>query len=95
MSRAQSGRAGAAEGARLLKESPKLLLAAYCNRPVRGCPSPFADAWDVLVAALGPLADDDTVRDALHALDRAHGEALANTEDEAWYAAWTVRGGLR
>ena len=86
---------GAADGALIAERAATIMLQEYYDLPPDpSAPAPYAEAFDALRSALGPVADTEPAIQALRALDDAHGRELAAATESAWYAAWRVVMGL-
>lgn len=96
--RKQTIREGQAAGAWLTERAPHVLLAEYSNRKVDRS-TPATQRLDAVMGtlrkALGPVANNPAVLDALHHLDGSIWDCAVEHEDRAWHAAWTAAMRLR
>lgn len=88
-----AARDGQLIGATLADGAAQFLLQKYSDRRVTRL-SPASERWvsaqQALEHALGPTAAAPDIAAMLKELDDAHGDALVETEDRAWHAAWTL-----
>lgn len=91
-----AGKNGQAFGALLGESAAQILLREYGERqqPTTPATEKWYRAWDALQSALNTRADEPAVAAALKALDDAFGNALMDSEDRTWHAAWTTVIGL-
>ena len=81
---------GARIGRQLAGDASAAMLMRFYEWPPNNGGSAWSAAWAVLLQTLGQAAQQPKVRDALMALDAAHGNDSADRIDEAWYASWTA-----
>lgn len=93
----QSAKDGQAAGGWLAERAAHVLLLEYSNRK----PERQSEAQHKLEAvmtrlrsALSSRADEPLIAEALHALDAATWDVVAEYEDRAWYAGWHTASGL-
>lgn len=90
---------GLAAGNAVADQAASLLLTAYNNRKPAREAHPASDALSAIMeelrSALGVVASDPKVADALHRLDGAVWDCAVEHEDRAWYAAWAAAMALK
>lgn len=83
-------------GAMLGESAAQILLHEYGNRnqPTTPASERWYAAWNGLESALGVMAADPKIAEALKEVDDAYGNAIVEIEDRTWHAAWWAVMGL-
>jgi hypothetical protein len=90
----QAAKDGQAAGTWLIERAPHMLLTEYGQRPNGAHATESTRRLTAITGelqkALGPMANDPAVADAMHKLDGAIWDVAVEHEDRAWHAAWSL-----